>query len=370
MFLSYTTITNLLYQIYGIQVCEQAENTIFPLYNKRIHMSTLTKIIILLLLVIVSSLLGFYYKNHEDESIQEHFTDATGTIIDDNSPSIRSVTRTTPYEIYDKFYASVYDELFRSSIREEFEAYTIDLYSIKQPGHQIPHHLKIDRNQIRFLDVGCGTGHHIESFQRKGYICDGVDSSEQMLRKARMNVKDMKGQWFHADVTQDDAARSVFLPTKYSHITCFFFTIYYIKDINAFFDHVFRALRPGGYFCVHLVHKKRFDPVLEKASSLIPTYNPQRHVGTRVTKTKLKFNKFQYIADWTIPSNDMHVTFREKFMFHTPSRKIRVNEHNFFMRNIAYYVRMAQGKGMNVVKVIDLVPTKHIHNYVYVMQKQ
>jgi hypothetical protein len=133
---------------------------------------------------------------------------------------------------------------------------------------------------------------------------------------------------------------------------------------------VFRALRPGGYFCLHVVHKKKFDPVLEKASGLIPTYNPQRHVKTRNTKTKLKFNKFQYIADWTIPSNDMHVMFREKFMFHTPSRKIRVNEHQLYMRNIAYYVRMAQVKGMNVVKVVDLLPTKHVFNYVYIFQKQ
>lgn len=333
-------------------------------------MSVLTKIIILMLLLILASILGFYFKGREEESIQEHFTSADGSILYDDSPSIRSVTRTTPYEIYDKFYASVYDELFRSQIREEFETYSIEMYTIKQPTHQIPHHLLIDKNQLRFLDVGCGTGHHVNLFQRKGYICDGVDASEHMLRKSRLKVKNMKGNWFHADVTQDDAAKEVFLPTKYSHVTCFFFTIYYIQDVNSFFDHVFRTLRPGGYFCVHLVHKKKFDPVLEKASSLIPSFNPQRHVKTRVTKTKLKFNKFQYIADWTIPSNDMNVRFREKFMFNTPSRKLRANEHNFYMRNIAYYVRMAQGKGMNVVKVIDLLPTKHIHNYVYIFQKQ
>jgi SAM-dependent methyltransferase len=241
-------------------------------------MSTLTKIIILVLLILATAILGFYFRDKEvEEEVSEHFTDATGAIIADDSPAVRSVSHANPYEIYDKFYASVYNELFSSMIREEFECYGIETYTIKKPTHQIPNHLLIDRSQIRFLDVGCGTGRHIAILQRKGYGCDGVDLSEHMLRKARHNVKEMKGKFYKADITHSDEATTVFIPTKYSHITCLFFTIYYIEDVSQFFDNVFKALRPGGYLCLHLVHKKRFDPVLEKASSLIPAYNPQRH---------------------------------------------------------------------------------------------
>lgn len=324
------------------------------------------KFIIVLLLIIVTSILGYYYKSKEEDAIQENFSDATGHAIADSD--IEKVTYTTPREIYDKFYASAYDQLFRSELREEYEIYHINQYTIKAPTHKIPTHLKIAPDQIRFLDIGCGTGRHVALIQRNGYTADGADSSLEMLNRAKRNVPQMKGKWIQADVTDDSDAVALFAASRYSHITCFFYTIYYIQDVSTLFDHVLRALRPGGYFCVHLVHKQKFDPVLEKSSKLIPLYNPQKHTKDRVTKTKLKFKEFDYIADWTIPANSIHVKFREKFLFRT-QRRVRVNEHALYMRNIAYYTQMAKNKGFETVKVIELLPANHAANYIYIFQK-
>jgi SAM-dependent methyltransferase len=340
-----------------------------PLLSKlsSIKLSFFQKVVILILLVIVMSILGNYYQSKEEDAVQEHFADATGHVIADDD--IERTTHSSPYEIYDKFYSKAYDTLFRSELREQYEIYNIEHYTIKSPTHKIPSHLKIKTDQIRFLDVGCGTGHYINFLQKKGYIADGADVSQDMLNRAKTNVPAMRGKWIQADVTQDSDAVSLFTPSTYSHILCMFFTIYYINDVGTLFDRVHDSLRPGGYFCVHLVHKQQFDPVLEKSSKLIPMFNPQRHTKDRVTKTKLKFKDFDYIADWTIPANSIHVKFREKFLLHRPQRRIRVNEHELYMRNIAYYTQMAKSKGFAVVKVVELLPANHAHNYIYIFQK-
>jgi SAM-dependent methyltransferase len=312
------------------------------------------------------SILGYYYKSKEEDSIQENFSDATGHSIPDSD--IEKTTYSSPYEIYDKFYSKAYEQLFRSELREEYEVYHISQYTIKAPTHKIPSHLKIGPEQIRFLDIGCGTGHHIKLLQRYGYTADGADMSLEMLNQAKRNIPSMRGKWIQSDVNQESDAVNLFTPSHYSHITCMFYTIYYIEDVSTLFDNVSRALRPGGYFCVHLVHKQRFDPVLEKSSKLIPLFNPQKHTKDRVTKTKLKFKEFDYIADWTIPANSIHVKFREKFLFRT-KRRVRINEHALYMRNIAYYTQMAKNKGFEVVKIVELLPANHAYNYVYIFQK-
>ena len=69
--------------------------------------------------------------------------------------------------LYDNFYASVYDKLIYSP---EKNAYEIT---------EILNHTKLSKNK-NILDIGSGTGHHCYLFKQQGYNCIGIDKSPAM----------------------------------------------------------------------------------------------------------------------------------------------------------------------------------------------
>jgi ubiquinone/menaquinone biosynthesis C-methylase UbiE len=318
----------------------------------------MNRLIIFIVLLIITSILGYFYKSKEDEDIKEDFTDITNE---------RKVVRKTPREIYDAFYSHVYDELFLNKTKNEFEIYNIEAYTIKEPKYKAVY----KNEEIRFLDLGCGTGKHLEILLKKKYHCDGIDISPDMLEIAKKSISKQplatNTKLIQGDFTQDD---TLFSYRRYTHVLCLFFTIYYVKDVEKLMKNIYESLKQGGYMCLNLVNKKKFDPILEKSSKLIPLFNPQRHSKERVTKTKLVFKKFDYIADWKFEDNNMNVEFREQFVFKKPERKLIVNEHNFYMRNIPYYTMMAKKLGFELVKIIDLIPVSHDNSYIYLFRKR
>jgi SAM-dependent methyltransferase len=314
----------------------------------------MNRLIIFIILLLITSLLGYYFKNDEIENIREDFSDMTNKIVHNN-----------PITIYDNFYASIYDELFLNTTKNEFEIYNIELYTIKEPKYKN----KFSNDEIRFLDLGCGNGKHIEILLRKKYRVDGIDISEPMLSRAKLFLNKYKygsdTKLIHDDFTSNN---EIYMNGRYTHMICMFYTLFYVKDTKSVLTKIYNALKEGGYMILHLVNKKLFDPVLEKASKLIPLFNPQRHSNDRVTKTKLKFNKFDYIGDWQFKDNNMNVKFSEKFIF-KDDRRMLENEHKFYMRNIPYYTEMAKGLGFQLVKIIDLLPVNHDNNYLYIFRK-
>ena len=64
-------------------------------------------------------------------------------------------------EIYDNFYCSIYDDLVYDMNKNKFE---ID---------EIIRIIKPKKNS-KILDVGCGKGHHVHLFNKKGFRADSV----------------------------------------------------------------------------------------------------------------------------------------------------------------------------------------------------
>lgn len=303
----------------------------------------MNKVIYIFILIIIMSMLGYYYKVKESqEDFIENFNDYTKVEEYD-----------TPAKIYNKFYSNIYDELFGNAIRNEFELFNIKMATLDERKD-------FKKEEVKVLDLGCGTGGHLKLLHRDKLQCVGLDKSMSMLEKSRNQCPDVqlvKGDYHNA---------SIFKPREFSHVLCLFYTIYYSNNVDKVFKNVNTWLKPKGYFCLHLVNPKKFDPVLEKSSKLIPLYNPQRHSDSRVTKTKLKFNKFNYVSDWEF--NDTNVKFTENFLFND-NMVHKKNVHQFTMYPIKYYMNLAKKNGFKLIKIIDLIPVNHDNSYVYIFQK-
>ena len=254
---------------------------------------------------------------------------------------------TEPKKIYDKFYSGIYDELFTSPARNQFEVLQVRETLLK----------KFKGGKITLLDIGCGLGHQVDLFNQYKYNAKGLDLSQQMINRAKINYPLLEFK------TGDMLDRTLYEPKSFTHITCFFYSVYYIEDIHKLFEGVNSWLKTGGYFVLHLVDKRKFDPVLEKSSGLIPLYNPQKH--TKKTKTQLRFNDFKYEADWNLDSKP--VIFSEIFRF--PNDKIRKNMHSFNMCTMKKYVDTAEKTGFKLRNTIDMAIANHPFNYLFCFEK-
>ena len=250
-------------------------------------------------------------------------------------------------EIYDEFYADVYDYLVFNSLKNDFEVGTI----INQTT---------PNSKSVILDIGSGTGHHVAKMTDSGYNVTGVDSSEAMVKKAKELYPDLKFQL--GDVMNG----SQFKNNSFTHIMCMYFTLYYLKSKQQFFQNCMEWLMPGGYLIVHLVDEHKFDPIIPPGNPLF-IVSPQRYAKERITKTKVNFDKFVYTSDFDFNSGKSIATFNEKFKFN--DGKIRKNEHTLYMESIDNIVNYAKEVGFLVQGKIDLIKCAYDYQYLYIFIK-
>ena len=74
-------------------------------------------------------------------------------------------------EIYDDFYADIYDYLVFNNLKDEYEIGEI----MNKTGAS---------SQSKVLDIGCGTGHHVASMGLRSVDIIGIDISPSMIKKA------------------------------------------------------------------------------------------------------------------------------------------------------------------------------------------
>ena len=251
-------------------------------------------------------------------------------------------------EIYDDFYADVYDFLVFNELKNDYEVGMI----INQ---------NTPNTKTVVLDVGCGTGHHVAKMaQNNNLEIIGIDISPSMIKKAKANYPNLNFQL--ADVLNRDA----FQNNMFTHILCLYFTIYYIEDKNQFFNNAMEWLKPGGYLFVHLVDRYKFDPILPPGNPLY-IVSPQKYAKDRIMKTKINFNEFIYNSEFKLNETSDVAIFDEKFKFN--NGKVRKQEHILYMNNISDIINMAQDAGFVIQAKIDLIKVAYEYQYVYVFLK-
>jgi SAM-dependent methyltransferase len=297
------------------------------------------------------------YNDKPDIKQMEGFTDAATT-----TTTTTATTTTTTSEaddakgiilanddLYDDFYASVYDKLAQGIERSAGKVALV-MVQWKKYG--------MEPKDMRILDAGCGTGVATLAFKKLGAgSVIGLDQSESMLRQARnvtspattlTEAERQTIEWRQATLLNPSALAG-------SEVNCavlFYFTVYYVKDLDALFRNMAMWVAPGGNLVVEVVNKYKFDPILDSASPFAG-FSIQKYADKRQTKSKVAFDKFEYEAEFHLidDSPNSGAEFREAFSFKDGSK--RKQKHSFYMPEIKKIVSSATYAGWTYKAYLD-----------------
>jgi SAM-dependent methyltransferase len=267
-----------------------------------------------------------------------------------------------PQAYYDDFYADVYDQLSQQQQRSQAKVAIIQT-NWKKDG--------TDPKTWSVLDAGCGTGHAALAFAKLGVgKIIGLDYSPAMIRYAQNKAQPA------AKLTPEQAETirwrvdSLINPSssaagEFSHIYCFYFTLYYLENKEEFFRHCNLWTKPGGKLVVEVVNKHKFDPLLESASPFVG-FSLQKYSEERLRKSRVAFDKFDYEGEFALTA-DPKAEFYETFRFKNGS--VRRQKHIFLMPNIADIVEMGKRAGWKYTGFQDLNPIGFEYGYLLFFEK-
>lgn len=247
--------------------------------------------------------------------------------------------------IYDSLYASMYDSLFYDPIKIR---------------HEMTEIIRLTNlnNSSNVLDIGSGTGDHL-GYLEKSVKCIGLDESRDMIKVA-------KKKYPHINFQQSNALDTMsFMQDQFSHIIIMYFTIYYIQDKYTLFKNIYRWLKPGGFVAIHLVNKHKFDPIVNASNPLI-MLSPQKYAKKRITTSEIKFNNYQYKADFKL--DGMKAIFEETIK-EDDTKNVRKNIHQLYMDSQKNILELATNVGLHMVGKIDLVSCQYEYQYIYILKK-
>jgi 2-polyprenyl-3-methyl-5-hydroxy-6-metoxy-1,4-benzoquinol methylase len=276
--------------------------------------------------------------------IPEGFTDVSGS---EGTMASLTETRWIPSpELFDSFYAQVYDQLFQGSTRLQAET-GLALHAFKSNGTSL--------KEMRILDAGCGTG-IVSTALAKMNVAKviGVDVSVAMIDRAK------KVTLPESTLTPEQKAviefrnsdllnPSSLAPGEVTNAIVFYFVIYYLHDLDAFFRNMFVWVKPGGMIAVEAVNKYKFDPMLDSAAPWVG-FSLQKYSKDRITDSKVTFDKFTYEGKFDLI--DPVAEFRETFRFKDGS--VRRQKHTLYMPSIEEIVKIAKAAGWQYKSYVDL----------------
>ena len=254
----------------------------------------------------------------------------------------------TNNDLYDDFYSSIYDDLVYDSKKNKFEINELIRFVKPNKG-------------LKVVDLGCGNGHHVKLLTDAGYNSEGYDKSTHMIERAKKNYP--KCKFKNGDFLESMS----YSPNTIGCITCFYFTIYYIKDKQTFFQNCYNWLMPGGYLIIHLVNRDKFDPILNAADPL-HLVSAQKHAKQRITNSLVKFKDFQYKANFDLDKENNLAEFQETFK-DDATGNVRQHKHKLYMDSQKRILSLAKNVGFILKGNIDMITTQYQYQYLYILYK-
>ena len=245
-------------------------------------------------------------------------------------------------QIYDDFYATIYDNIHGTKHSEIDE-----IVKIIQPS----------RRSV-FLDIGSGTGHLVNQLEQMGYSAHGLDQSQAMVDRSTKNYPDIS-------VNCGDACDSMTYDRgTFTNITCMNFTIYHMKDKMTFFKNCYYWMSPNGYLAVHLVDRDKYNAVVKAANPMF-VENPQKYADSRIVESSAVLGGFKYSNAIDL-KNDAAVIVKERFT-DLASNNTRENELTLYMEDRTKILDMAQKCGF--IPHAQINTNGDEHQFVYIFER-
>lgn len=298
--------------------------------TKFIKAPVIEKILYLLVIIIIVNLIANYVS-----PIKENFSQKNNFIIKKNK------------NIYDDFYVNIYDDLYYDKIKTEYEIGSIL-------------NCDIPTEESIILDVGSGTGHHVNILASNDVNVIGIDDSAAMITKARENYPTLEFK------QENVLNRDIFGKSYFTHITCFNFTIYHFDNKRAFFENCYYWLKPGGFLIVNLVDKKTFDPILRLG-------NPYEVLGKKNiekygNETRVKLLHYDYKSNFEIYPNDDTAVFNERIK-NVKTGDRRKQEMLLYMPTQKKILNEAKSTGFILESQYDMSGINVHSQYIYTLKK-
>ena len=317
-------------------------NTVFKSKNPRFfHHKLLFTIITALIIYYIYKLTGTNEPFHNKNAAKENFTQEHPYVLRQD------------LDIYDDFYATVYDGINDRPKMSQREL--LEILKMTEP----------DTRNSTMLDIGSGTGSMVGELTEAGYNVYGVDQSTAMIDFARAKYPD--AAFVCGNI--DDAM--AFDRGLFTHILCTHFTIYEMSDKAALFRNCYSWLKPNGYLIMHLVDRETFSARTFKdglmdLNAFWRTMQPVSNL--RKTATSAEFIDYIYSGKYETSASTV-VTYVEKFV-DKETRHIRQNENTLYMEPIEDILRMAAKAGFIVHAKTSLKVTGGDANqYLYVLER-
>ena len=154
----------------------------------------------------------------------------------------------------------------------------------------------LKKHRIRtVLDLGCGTGEHVNALQSLGYEISGVDISEQMILTAKKRFSHCK--------FEEASLQKFKVTNKVDGIICMFGTFNYLIDnenVTASIKRIYDNLKPAGIAIFDIWNAEPVLKIKRKPITPVCTISSQgktvkRNRGFRLTRTNIPVVEVNYI---------------------------------------------------------------------------
>ena len=247
--------------------------------------------------------------------------------------------------IYDEFYSTVYDDIKNNNNKNEYEI------------SSIINNTSLNKKD-KLLDIGSGTGKHVNILTKKNIDAIGLDKSKSMVQYSKDKYPNCKFKL--GDATNN----SNFKPHSFTHITILNLTIYEFKNKQNVIKNCYEWIKPGGFLIIHLVNPNKFNPALKNADPLNILDNTAINEKDK-KNTFIKFKNFSYknIFDF----NNKQATFKETFT--DLNNKKRINTLKLNMETSKDIATIVKREGFIQDVIVDLYSINYPNQFLYFFYK-